>query len=116
MTRALRTAVTIGILCAAGGRVPAQTSLSADEKKLAAFVDANNGDALAMLERAVNINSGSMNFEGVRQVGALFRKEFDALGFKTDWIDGASWNRAGHLIATHPAAGPKILLIGHLDT
>jgi glutamate carboxypeptidase len=94
----------------------AQTTLSPDERQLATFVDANNADALAMLERAVNINSGSMNFEGVRQVGALFRREFDALGFKTEWIDGAAWNRAGHLVATHAGPGRKILLIGHLDT
>ena len=93
-----------------------QTALTADERALATFVDTNNADALAMLERAVNINSGSMNFEGVRQVGALFRKEFDALGFKTEWIDGAAWNRAGHLVATHTGPGRKILLIGHLDT
>jgi glutamate carboxypeptidase len=91
------------VLVAATAVMPAarQAALTADERALATFVDANNADALAMLERAVNINSGSMNFEGVRQVGALFRKEFDALGFKTEWIDGAAWNRAGHLVATH---------------
>src|SRR5262245_36329625 len=93
-----------------------QATLSTEERALAAFVDANNSEALALLERAVNINSGSMNFDGVRQVGALFRKEFDALGFKTEWIDGAAWNRAGHLVATHAGPSQKILLIGHLDT
>jgi glutamate carboxypeptidase len=31
-------------------------------------------------------------------------------------VDGAAFKRAGHLIAEHPGAGPKILLIGHLDT
>lgn len=108
---------TFGHLIAfAAAGLPVQGALSADERTLASFVDANNGEALALLERAVNINSGSMNFEGVRQVGALFRKEFDALGFKTEWIDGAAWNRAGHLVATHAGPGRKILLIGHLDT
>jgi glutamate carboxypeptidase len=104
------------VAIAATALVPAQGALSADEQKLAAFVDANNASALTLLERAVNINSGSMNFEGVRQVGALFRAEFDVLGFKTEWIDGAAWNRAGHLVARHAGAGQKILLIGHLDT
>ena len=66
--------------------VPARQALTADERALAAFVDANNAEALALLERAVNINSGSMNFEGVRQVGALFRREFDALGLQ-DGVD-----------------------------
>jgi glutamate carboxypeptidase len=89
---------------------------SADERAMASWVDAHNDAALALLERAVNINSGTDNLAGVRQVGALFRSEFDALGFKTTWIDGAAFNRAGHLVATHATSGPKILLIGHLDT
>jgi glutamate carboxypeptidase len=92
------------------------SSLSSDERALVAYVDAHNGDALALLERAVNINSGTQNFEGVREVGRVFRAELDALGFTTRWIDGAPFKRAGHLVAEHPAPGPRILLIGHLDT
>ena len=74
--------------------------------------------ALTLLERVVNINSGTQNFEGVKQVGDMFRAEFDAIGFKTQWVDGSGWNRAGHLVATHTgqAGQPKLLLIGHLDT
>ncbi len=30
--------------------------------------------------------------------------------------DGASFHRAGHLVAEHGGPGPKLLLIGHLDT
>jgi glutamate carboxypeptidase len=92
------------------------TVLTAQEKALVAYIDAHRADAEALLERAVNINSGSMNLEGVREVGRLFRAEFDALGFKTEWIDGAAWGRAGHLIARHEGPAPKLLLIGHLDT
>jgi glutamate carboxypeptidase len=92
------------------------SALSANERALAAYIDAHNGEALALLERAVNINSGTQNFEGVRQVGRLFQSELDALGFSTRWIDGAPFKRAGHLVADHPASGPRILLIGHLDT
>ncbi|HSU95313.1 MAG TPA: M20/M25/M40 family metallo-hydrolase, partial [Gemmatimonadaceae bacterium] len=29
---------------------------------------------------------------------------------------GAAFHRAGHLVAEHPGPGPKLLLIGHLDT
>jgi glutamate carboxypeptidase len=89
---------------------------AADERAIAAWIDAHNDAALALLERAVNINSGTDNLAGVRQVGALFRAEFDALGFKTTWVDGAEFKRAGHLVAVHEGRGPKILLIGHLDT
>lgn len=86
------------------------------ERAIAAAVDAHNPTALALLERAVNINSGTHNFAGVRAVGDLFRHEFDGLGFKTTWVDGAAFHRAGHLIADHPGPGPRIVLVGHLDT
>ena len=46
----------------------------------------------------------------------MLRSELDALGFITRWEDGAAYQRAGHLIAEHPGQGPRLLLIGHLDT
>ena len=94
----------------------AQGTLSADESRMVAVIEKNNADALKLLERVVNINSGTQNFAGVREVGKAFQQEFDALGFKTRWVDGAPFKRAGHLVAEHAAAGPKLLLIGHLDT
>jgi glutamate carboxypeptidase len=57
-----------------------------------------------------------MNFAGVKRVGGVFEAEFKALGFRTSWIDGAAFNRAGHLVASRDGQGPRILLIGHLDT
>src|SRR3954468_15530280 len=86
------------------------------ERAIVAAVDAGNAGARTLLETAVNINSGTHNFAGVRAVGDLFRKEFDALGFKTSWVDGAPFKRAGHIIADHPGSGACIILIGHLDT
>ena len=86
------------------------------EQSIVKAVDGHNAEALALLERIVNINSGTMNFAGVRQVGDALRAELDQLGFKTRWVDGAAFHRAGHLVAEHPGSGPKILLIGHLDT
>jgi glutamate carboxypeptidase len=79
-------------------------------------VDARRTGALALLEQLVNINSGTMNFAGVRDVGAVLRTELDSLGFTTRWVDGASFGRAGHLVAERSGAGPRLLLIGHLDT
>lgn len=91
-------------------------ALSRDEQRLAALVDDQRDAALALLEQAVNINSGTQNFAGVREVGRLFEAELTALGFTTRWVDGAAFQRAGHLVADHPGQGPRILLIGHLDT
>ena len=92
------------------------TGLADAEREIGAFVDSHNSEALDLLERAVNINSGTMNFEGVRQVGQLFREELDALGFETRWSDGTTWGRAGQLVAERRGDGPHLLLIGHLDT
>src|SRR5687767_86 len=106
------------VLCAvfvANARAVKQ-SLSAVEQQLAAHADGSRAEAEKLLERAVNINSGTMNFAGVKRVGELFDAEFKALGFKTTWRDGASFKRAGHLIAERDGKGPRILLIGHLDT
>jgi glutamate carboxypeptidase len=96
----------------------AQAQVSKTEKKIASYVDANNTAALTLLEEVVNINSGSMNFEGVGKVGQLFKTRLEGLGFETKWVDGKPWGRAGHLVAYHTGKGPgkTILLIGHLDT
>ena len=95
--------------------------LSATEKNIVAAVKARSPAALQFLERTVNINSGTMNLEGVREVGRLFRAEFDALGFHTQWIGmPPAMERAGHLVAMRDAKqntqGKRLLLIGHLDT
>ena len=104
------------LLVAIAGVLPQAGALTPDERALTAFVDANNTAAIALLERVVNINSGTMHFAGVQEVGKVFRAEFDGLGFTTGWVDGAPFGRAGHLVAEHPGQGPRILLIGHLDT
>ena len=105
------------MLAAAPALAVAQPSaLGATERAITNAVDARNPAALSLLEQLVNINSGTHNFAGVRQVADLLRPRFDRLGFTTTWVDGASFGRAGHLIAEHPGPGPKILLIGHLDT
>ena len=88
------------------------------EQRMLSHIDETNDDALELLIKTININSGSMNFEGVKEVGDVLMAEFDALGFETRWEDGAAFNRAGHLVAEHIGGGngPKIMLIGHLDT
>ena len=98
-------------------RLSASTdSLTATERAIARAVDARSAAAIALLERLVNINSGTMNFAGVRQVGAVLRARLDSLGFRTRWVDGKAFGRAGHLVAEHPGPGPKLLMVGHLDT
>ena len=91
---------------------------SADEQRLAAVIDADQPNAIALLERLVNQNSGSLNLPGVKAVGEMVRAELEPLGFEVQWIDMQATGRAGHLVATHKGngRGKRILLIGHLDT
>lgn len=96
----------------------AAQNLSGAERRLVRAVDQGVPQALELIERAVNLNSGTFNLDGVRQVGRLFQVEFNRLGFRTRWIDGRPWGRAGHLVAEWRGRqpGPRILFIGHLDT
>ena len=92
--------------------------LSRKEKMILQTVEANNPEALQFLENVVNINSGTLNLDGVEQVGKVFGEAFEAIGFESRWIPlPAEMNRAGHLFAeTKGSKGKKLLLIGHLDT
>lgn len=95
----------------------AHTQNSKLEKKIIKYIDDNNEKATMLLKEVVNINSGTMNFEGVRKVGEVFMQKLSALGMETQWLDGTDFNRAGHLVAKiEGGKGPKILMIGHLDT
>ena len=100
---------------------PASNVLTKEEQKIIAYIDANMPRAIEMLKESVNINSGTLNIEGVKKVGALFAKEFEAAGLTTHWVSMPdSIKRAGHLVAMTPTTkkqkGKKLFLIGHLDT
>ncbi|WOK08459.1 M20/M25/M40 family metallo-hydrolase [Imperialibacter roseus] len=91
--------------------------VSKAEKHLVKYIDQHNNQALQLLEEIININSGTMNFNGVKAVADVLMPRFKALGMEVEWKEGSAWNRAGHLVAkTKGGKGRKILLIGHLDT
>src|SRR5256886_9180977 len=93
-------------------------ALTAAERQIVAKVKERSGAALQFLERTVNVNSGTLNPEGVREVGRMCRAEFDQLGFTPRWVDlPPAMQRAGHLVAAREGKqGKRLLLIGHLDT
>lgn len=97
---------------------PAEAALNPAERKMGAVVDRDYETTVALLEKLVNQNSGSMNVAGVKAVADMLRPQFEALGFTVTWQPMDAVKRAGHLIARHPgrAGGKKMLLIGHLDT
>ena len=94
--------------------------ISTTESKIIKTIETNNEEAINFLEKIVNINSGTMNHKGVKQVGMVFRDAFDEIDFQTNWIDLSEVNRSGHLFVEtktkQNTTGKKLLLIGHLDT
>src|SRR5437868_7126241 len=96
----------------------ASAALRSAEQRMVQTVDAEQGRTVAMLQRWVDQNSGSMNIAGVEAVRRMVEPEFQQLGFKTEWIDMRAAGRAGHLVAHHAGSrsGKRLLLIAHLDT
>lgn len=96
----------------------AATSLAPAEVRLRELIRENHDGDIELLQRAVNTSSGTQNLAGVRRVGDLFGAELAGLGFTVRWADmPAEMHRAGHLVAERRGTkGPRLLLIGHLDT
>jgi glutamate carboxypeptidase len=118
VTRSTRIPILLAALAAAAPVTADAQRLSAQERRIVQHVDAHADEAVAFLERIVNINSGTLNAEGVREVGRAFEAPLDSLGFDVRWITlPDSLRRAGHLFAYRQGTrGRKVLLIGHLDT
>ena len=77
------------------------STLSKEEQKIMDYIDANMPRAIALLKESVDINSGTLNIEGVKKVGAIFAREFEKANFKTKWVPMPdSLRRAGHLVAS----------------
>lgn len=95
----------------------AAQSLSPLEQKIVSAIETSSASDIALLERIVNINSGTLNLVGVQQVGKVLREEFEKLGFRTKWAPMDEVHRAGHLLAERTGThGKRVLLVGHMDT
>ncbi len=103
---------------------PANATLSRDEQRIVTASAAEKDRSIALLEKMVDINSGTMNFAGVERIGRIMMAELQPLGFNVEWKSMSAVGRAGHVIATHHPAnarngaspGKRILLTGHMDT
>jgi glutamate carboxypeptidase len=98
----------------------ASDTVSADElAALKASMDAALPTYLADLERAVDIDCGSYTPAGVDRVGAWVAEFFERLGARVDRRPDPAGRLGSTVVATfdgQPGSGPRILLIGHLDT
>lgn len=92
-------------------------SLTPEEQKIISSVNTDQDRSLKLLEQLVNINSGTLNPQGVRQVRDVLRPEFEALDFSCRFIPMEEVQRAGHMVCERKGThGKRVLLIGHMDT
>ena len=98
--------------------VAQKPGLDRNEARIVEAIRSNYARNLELLRESVNINSGSLNMAGVRATGDHLAREFEKIGFQTEWIAlPDSLKRAGHLVASRKGTkGKRVMLIGHLDT
>lgn len=116
MRRSSRSVCALALLSFAAASAAA--GLDPVEQRIIERIAAREQEAVSFLERVVDINSGTLNVEGVRHLGEVYRAAFAALGFETRLIEQpAELQRGPHLFAEHAGTrGKRMLLIGHLDT
>ncbi|MGL4859211.1 MAG: hypothetical protein ACRC5A_05635 [Enterobacteriaceae bacterium] len=61
--------------------------LSTDEQKMVDYINGHMGEATALVQQLAEINSGTMNFPGVRKVADSLAPALSQLGFATQWIN-----------------------------
>ena len=105
MTRLL--AASLALLLMAAPPVRAEP-LTPVEQALVQSVRGENDRALDLLKETVDINSGTMNFAGVRRVGEVFAREFRELGFQVEWVEGAGFGRAVVMGDQMAGSGPGV--------
>jgi glutamate carboxypeptidase len=84
-------------------------------EKIRDALQAKRGRMLALLERLVNIDSGSYCKEGIDACGRIVAQELAALGFETVTIAETDWG--DHVRAERAGKGSRTLFLSaHLDT
>ena len=105
-----------------------EPNISPGEQKLLEWLEGEESDMVAMLERITNINTGSLNKAGMAELAEIFSTELRGLGFSVDSLPGGliempscpgtnyDIDLADHVLASKPGNGSRLLLMGHLDT
>lgn len=84
-------------------------------EKIRAYLHQHQGEMLALLERLVNIDSGTYCKAGIDLCGQMLSTELQALGFQTETIPETVWGN--HIRAGRAGKGKKgLFLSAHLDT
>lgn len=79
------------------------------------YLKSQEDEMIQLLEKLVNIDSGSMDKEGVDQVGEVLATQYRQLGFQVEIVHEKV--QGNHLIARYQqSTSPKILIVSHADT
>ncbi len=111
----------------AGEVLPTETTLTAQERAMVAWVDERKQSIITELSAHVNINTGTANIEGIDRYRTMLEQELAALGFTTKThssvpIDVLTCEGGQVLVADHLTGvirggdGPRVLINGHMDT
>lgn len=85
--------------------------MEADEK----MQDTKEQSMLSLVEKIVNIDSGSTHKEGIDQVGSILMEEYKKMGFVVDVHENAE--HGNNIVLRHEdATDPNILMLAHMDT
>jgi glutamate carboxypeptidase len=88
-------------------------SLARVEESIASHAN----QALLWLRQWVNLNSFTLNTEGVNRLGLSTARAFEELGFIAEYVDSREPAAGRHLSLVKPGSGDRsVVLIGHLDT
>jgi len=102
--------------------------LNTNEQSLVHWLDTEEDNMVAMLKRLTNVNSGTLNKEGVDEIGRLLSAELETLGFDLTTLPGSvigipscpgsnyTIDVTDHILANKAGRGKKLLLMGHMDT
>ncbi len=111
----------------AGEALPTETTLTAQERAMVAWVDERKQSIITELSAHVDINTGTANIEGIDRYRTVLEQELAALGFTTEThssvpIDVLTCEGGQVLVADHLTGvirggdGPRVLINGHMDT
>ncbi len=85
--------------------------------ELNAFFEENFDSYMQMLRSMVDINSFTVNPEGVNQLASVTADHFAALGFSAESVPSTTPEYGDHLVLTRAGSGPhRVGLVSHLDT
>lgn len=90
---------------------------AADPKEITRFLQQKLPEALDFLKQMVEVNSYTLNREGVRRVSEITAAAFAPLGFGAERIKSANPDYGDHLVLTRRGHSSRsIAMVSHLDT